>query len=269
MRLLLLSIFSVLLGLKGFGQTDSLAVSEGQQDFEKVEQINQADTAATEEVTEADAMIEEVAAADTVPKEKPRFIQPIFTFDYGKAITTVIGLDKKYEAGLSLLFFNHYNLIAEYGTGVLEPENAFRNGIYKSEGSYFRFGGGYLNQINLTSKLGLGILYGVSDFSDSGQVFIESSSGVQEDYTKSFDRPNLEARWLEVVITSESWVRLNKQNPQAKINKLFALGFHARFRFLTSYDNFDLFDVYSIPGYGRSVNDPQVALNLFLKVYPF
>lgn len=252
MRLLLLSTFNLML----------LQASLGQVDTTKVE-LNRQDTVGV--VMQEDEPI----AADTTPKVKPRFIQPAFHFDYGKIATTLLGVDEKYEVGASLLILEQYLLVGEFGNAVLEPETAFRNGTYTSEGLYYRFGGGYMKQINLTSKLGIGALYGLSKFSDRGAVFISSSTGVQDDFVNTFDRQGLEARWLEVFLTSESWFRLNKKNADAPINKRFALGFYIRFRFLTSYDSFELFDVYKIPGYGLTVNDPQAALNLFVKFYPF
>ena len=98
---------------------------------------------------------------------------------------------------------------------------------------------------------------------------IRDRSGSQDDYSEQFERKNLEARWVEMVLTSESKVRLKKSDPEARINQLFSLGFHLRLRVMSSYDRFSPIDVYSVPGYGRTVNNPNLALNLFLKFTPF
>lgn len=199
----------------------------------------------------------------------PPFFQASLNLDYGKLGTTLIGLDEKYEAGLTMIFFNQYYLLGEYGMAKLEPENAFKNGRYLSEGSYYRVGGGFLKQLNAKSRLGLGVMYAASQFQDEGAIFISSPTGVQDDYNRAFERKNLSARWLEVMITSENRLVPNKENPDAWINQLFAVGFYLRARFLSTYDRFEPIDVYTIPGYGRTVNNPNLALNLYLKMYVF
>jgi len=208
-------------------------------------------------------------AVDSLEEESVRFIQPSFSFDYGKALVSAAGFEQKYEGAFSLLFFDNYYLTGEIGTGNLQPKNGIQNGKYQSEGNYYRIGGGYLKAINSTSKLGLGVRYAMSTFNDLGEYYVESRSGSQDDYSEQFERKNLEARWVEMVLTSESKVRLKKSDPEARINQLFSLGFHLRLRVISSYDRFSPIDVYSVPGYGRTVNNPNLALNLFLKFTPF
>ncbi|MFT7031159.1 MAG: hypothetical protein ACI83W_002340 [Marinoscillum sp.] len=197
---------------------------------------------------------------------KVRFVQPSIVVDYGKIIYSLASNEDRYEAGLHLLFLDHYYLVGEYGIGNLAPENAIENGHYKSEGSYFRFGGGYLATISGTSKLGLGARYSVCQFQDEGTVLIQSPSEIQPDYERTFSRNNLEARWLELVLASESKLKLNKANPESGINQLFAIGFQLRLRLLSTYDRFTPYDVYAIPGYGRTVSNPALALNLIVKI---
>lgn len=211
----------------------------------------------------------EMSQIDTAAIEKPVFFQSSLNIDYGKAGTTLAGFDEKYEAGVTLLFYNQYYLLGEYGMSTLSPENAFRNGSYTSEGTYFRIGGGVLKQLDLRSKMGLGVLYGVSEFKDGGAIFISSPSEVQGDYNNSFERGGLSARWIEFMLTSESRVILNSDKPEAFINHLISLGFYLRARFLSTYDRFTPVDVYTIPGYGRTVNNPNLALNLYLKIHLF
>ncbi len=209
-----------------------------------------------------------VTVAD-VPKEPAQPFSFSFIVDYGKPAISFLSDETRYEGGLNLLFFDHYSIIGEYGFASLHPRNALQNGNYYAEGNYFRVGGGYLNNIGPKSKLGLSVRYGQSSFTDEGEIFIESSSGIQEGYETTFGPRKSEARWVEVVLTSESRLIFDKENPDNKINHLFSLGFHVRFRFLSSYDRYPTYDTYAIPGYGRTVNNPNPALNLHLRITPF
>lgn len=210
-----------------------------------------------------------VAASVKPPKEPAQPFSMSFLLDYGKPALSMLTDETRYEGGINLMFFDHYSIIAEYGHGELHPKNALQNGNYYSEGDYFRVGGGYMNNVGLTSKLGLSVRYAQSTFTDRGEVFIKSASGIQDGYETTFGPRNSEARWVEVVITSESRLIFDKENPAAKINHLLSLGFHARLRFLSSYDRYPTYDTYAIPGYGRTVNNPNPAINLFLRITPF
>lgn len=124
-----------------------------------------------------------------------------------------------------------------------------------------------MNNLDAKSKLGFSVRYGQSEFTDI--YYIYQNSNIQEN-TSILDGPRRsEGRWVELVITSESRIIFNKENPEAKINHLFALGFHARLRFLSSYDRHPIYDTYAIPGYGRTVNNPNPAVNLYLRFTPF
>lgn len=260
MRLLLLFTFSIALLRVAYAQIEPDSTDAESRPF--------ITTDSTSSVPLTDAEYEAlISQSEPQVPEKVKILNIAFSFDYGKALTTIAGLSEKYEFGTSIVVAEHYHLIGELGNGILEPENAFRNGTYKSDGHYFRVGGGYLSQFNPSSKLGLSVLYASSKFEDQGTVFLRSDA--QDDFSESFSRRNLEARWWEMMITSESRIRFNKNDPKANINSLFALGFRLRLRFLTSYDNFELYEVYTIPGYGRTVNDPQLAANLYIKIYPF
>ncbi len=213
--------------------------------------------------------LDSLVSKDTVAVEKVRFVRPEISFDYGKGFLTAGRFEKRLEGGLSFVFFDHYYLVGEIGTADLQPRYGIRNGSYSSEGNYFRIGGGYQTAINAKSRLGLGARYSVSDFADVGKAEYTSRSGIQGDNTTGFSRSNLQARWIELVLHSESDIRLRKNNPEAKINKIFSLGFQLRLRFLATYDIFDDYDVYAIPGYGRTVNQPNLAANIYLKFNPF
>ena len=229
----------------------------------------QAQTDSTALVT--DSVYTPTTSQEVTPDEPQRFLQLSLNLDYGKLIGQLPQFDEKYEAGASLLFFNQLLLTGEYGYGALTPESALINGSYSSEGTYFRLGGGYLRQISAQSKLGLSVLYASGQFSDRSTVITTSPSGVQPDFVETYqcNCGQQTARWYELVLNSESRLILSKENPESKINELFGLGFYLRARFLTSYDRYALspVDVYAIPGYGRTVNKPNLALNLFLKIY--
>ncbi|MEQ8881651.1 MAG: hypothetical protein RLQ12_18545, partial [Cyclobacteriaceae bacterium] len=68
---------------------------------------------------------------------------------------------------------------------------------------------------------------------------------------------------------SEKKIRLNKDNISAWYNDIFAIGFNIRMRFLVTYDKDSPIDVYSIPGYGKTIDKSTPAVNLFVKLYLF
>lgn len=210
-----------------------------------------------------------LVANPVVPKEPAQPFSISFLIDYGKPAVSLISDEQRYEGGLNLLFFDHYSITGEYGYGSLHPRNALQNGNYYSEGNYFRVGGGYLNTIGPKSKLGFSVRYGQSTFKDRGEIFVESASGIQEGYETTFGPRSSEARWIELVVTSESRIIFNKENQDARINHLFSLGFHIRLRFMSSYDRYPIYDTYAVPGYGRTVNNPNPAVNVYLRFTPF
>ncbi len=207
---------------------------------------------------------------DEVEVVKKRFVSPSFTFDYGKTAMSLAGFEDKIEMGLSFLFYEQFYMTGEYGHADLSPENAIENGYYRSNGTYFRVGGGYLTNLDQLNKIGLGAAYGVSSFSDVWGYYVNSKTGVQSDFSEEYERPNLDARWVEILITSESRIRLKKSEPESKLNKLFSVGMFLRLRLLSYYDQQDTaVDVYAIPGYGKVINDPVPAINLYLRFHPF
>lgn len=239
MKRLLPHIFSLLISWQAFAQIDSV-------------------------------MVADTSAMDTtaiLPEEPPTIVSTSLLFDYGKAALSAAGFEDKYEGGLTFTFFDHYYIAGEYGVANLQPENALQNGNYSSEGSYFRVGGGYQVPIDAKNNLAFGVRYAQSKFTDQGEIFQESE--IQENYSKSFGPRKSEARWIEMVISSEGRLTPRKSNPENKINHLFYLGFHIRLRFMSSYDRYPLYDTYAVPGYGRTVNNPAPAVNLYLKFKPF
>ena len=208
-------------------------------------------------------------APDTTIIENQKLIRPSVYFDYGKLITRLIGYEDKIEGAASLLFLEQYELIGEIGQASLSPAESYTNGNYTSEGTYYRFGGGYLGTFKSNFAIGLGARYGVSKFRDYGFIEIEGESGIDNSYKRRFERNNLEARWWELVVTSEKKIRFNKDNLPAWYNNLLSIGFNIRMRFLVTYDKITPIDVYSIPGYGKSIDKSTPVVNLFVKVYLF
>lgn len=200
---------------------------------------------------------------------KAKVFSPAIRWDYGKSLTTLAGIEDKIEGSLFLLILNQYFVQADFGQGAVSPENALQNGEYTSEGQYFRVGGGYNIQIGLRSKLALGAQYAKAQFDDYGEAFYTSRSDIQDDFSLPFRRDNLTARWLELLIVSETMTRLNRKDTESKINNLFALGFEIRLKWMSAYDRISPLDVYAVPGFGRTVSQPAAAVNFFIKFYPF
>ncbi|MEQ8336772.1 MAG: DUF6048 family protein [Cyclobacteriaceae bacterium] len=211
----------------------------------------------------------QTTAPDTTIIASQKLIRPSIYADYGKLITRLVGYEDKLEGAFSLLFLERYELIAEIGTATLSPAESYTNGNYSAEGTYYRFGGGYLGTFKSNFAIGLSARYGVSKFSDQGFIEIEGGSGIDNSYDRIIDRPDLEARWWELVVTSEKKLRFNKDNLSAWYNELFAIGFNIRMRFLVTYTKESPIDVYSIPGYGKTIDKSTPAVNLFVKLYLF
>lgn len=200
---------------------------------------------------------------------KPKFIRPAIYFDYGKAITKLINYEDKIEGAASLLILEQYELIWELGTATLSPAESYTNGNYSAEGFYYRFGAGFLQTFKSDFAIGLGARYGVSQFGDKGFIEIVGESDIENSYNRRFERNSLEARWWEIVLTSEKKIRFNKDNLPAWYNDILSIGFNLRMRFLVTYDKITPIGVYSIPGYGKSIDKSTPVINLFIKAYLF
>ena len=91
------------------------------------------------------------------------------------------------------------------------------------------------------------------------EAFFSITSSFWDDFDGEFQRTGLEASWAEFYLGSESSVK----------GHLY-FGFSFRMRFMIQADNFDPFQVYSIPGFGRSSDTIVPALNLYIKyLIPF
>ena len=120
--------------------------------------------------------------------------------------------------------------------------------------------------------MGIGFRYGGSSFEDEGTYDIVSVDGLTSPFQSGFSRQDLSASWISGVLTSMSRLQLRKKDPESRLNNLFKIGFQFRWRFLRSYDrsisDTDPIEVYTIPGYGRTISDNAIALNFFVRFYP-
>jgi hypothetical protein len=174
------------------------------------------------------------------------------SLDYLKLVSFALPNETKMEGGMAIITKPGIGLSFEAGYGAKMPEDHFKNADYKVEGFYGRVGFSYHYTFNPGSNLFIGAKYGISNYQDEATYIIESS--LWEPYEDSFNRTGLSARWAEFIAGSES-----------RINGFFYMGFIFRFRALIQHDNFAPLEVFSIPGYGRTMDKTIPALNLYMK----
>ena len=102
----------------------------------------------------------------------------------------------------------------------------------------------------------------MSLFEDRGQFLIESE--FWEDFQQGFGSTDITASWMEIVIGTETYLRLGKGKTDAPKSR-FLVGWKFRLRFLMDFENRDEPRIYSIPGYGRTFDNSVPALNLYVK----
>ena len=174
------------------------------------------------------------------------------SIDYLKLGSFLLDFETKYEVGVGILYKNKIRLAGDWGYGKLKPQRAIKNGEYISEGTYYRVGADWVSSIDPRNNVYAGLRYAKGMFEDRATFTIESD--LWDDFNGNLDRPNLEADWFELVIGSENNIW----------NNLF-IGWVFRFRILNEYTSFEGFDVYTIPGYGRPINNTIPAVNLYVK----
>ncbi|MEM6643319.1 MAG: DUF6048 family protein [Bacteroidota bacterium] len=249
MRLLLFTS-SLFIGLLVIAQEpDSLYA-----DSVQVGLLAVSDTLSTDSLTTSQIASD---TAETIPVPR-KFLSVAPYFDLGKLLTLPTGFEQKNEGGVELRFYEHFSLYGELGISRLSPEDAYTNGSYESEGTYWRIGAGYIGPFDQEHNVGLSFRYAVANFEEQGSVFISSPSGVQGDFVARVERENLSASWAEIVFYSDQKLLENSD--------LFWFGVNIRLRILYRYDQQEPPDIYAIPGYGRSFDRTIPALNLFLKV---
>jgi hypothetical protein len=179
--------------------------------------------------------------------------------DVGKGVESLFNKQTKWEFGVSVLASQKFLFSGEYGYGQLNPQSVINNGSYTSEGNYYRAGFEYVYTIVPRTSLSTGIMFAYSDFSDYGNVQIESD--LWNNIDETFERADLTASWLE-------WI-VNTETPLTKVDKgffgNFYWGLRIRIRILISDINQPDFDIYAIPGYGKTYSNVVPAVNLYLK----
>ena len=197
--------------------------------------------------------------SDSVETPLPkRFLIPSLYLDYGKLLTIPVSFETKYEGGVELLFGERFTIIGELGSATLSPRGAYTNGTYESDGIYYRLGLGYLMQKDAEHHIGISMRYGSASFDELVRIFIESTSGAQDDVSQTINRSSLAAKWWELILYTDQQLFRKSER--------FWVGLNVRLRILQSYDQQEEIDVYAIPGYGRSFDKTIPAANIFLKV---
>lgn len=193
--------------------------------------------------------------ADSLASEKSGVLtSTAVLFDYGKLIGLFIPTETKYEGGLQLDFWDKLIVVGEYGVATLEPNGAYINAGYVSEGSYYRAGIGYKVNMKPGNNLFISFRYAQSNFSDKGNVEVASATGIYDPLEEPFERKDEKATWYEVVLSSEKqmWKGLH-------------LGFHVRLRVMGEYNQQAPLDIFAVPGYGKTQDKVVPALNLYVK----
>ena len=179
------------------------------------------------------------------------------SLDYLKLLTFAFPAETKLEAGLGFISKINVGINLEVGYGERTPEDFYKNADYKVYGYYGRAGLNYYYPFNPGVNFIIGAKYAMSQYQDEAIFSILSS--LWDNFEGEFQRTDLEASWVEFILGSESSFKGN-----------LYLGFTFRFRFLIHADNFTTFEVYSVPGYGRTFDNFVPALNLYVKYFiPF
>jgi len=173
--------------------------------------------------------------------------------DYGKILTLASDFESKWEFGVGYRYKSRVAVTVHLGMAELNPQEAYENGTYTSEGRYGSAGLNYLLPLDATNTLYLGVQYGMSMYEDSYTYTL--SSTIWPDFNDSEQREDLEADWFGLVIGSEK-----KLGPNG-----FYLGGEFSIRKLNSYNEFEPVDTYAIPGYGRSADKTVPAISLYIK----
>lgn len=191
-----------------------------------------------------------VLLSDTVSHPVIRRLE--FSLDYLKLASLALKTENKGELGLGIITGLNLGLIIEGGYSEKMPEAFYTNADYRVSGYYGRVGLSYHYAYDPGTNFFVGAKYGMSRYQDRATYVIQSS--LWDDYTGSFERSDLTGQWVEIIAGSES-----------RFKGHLYLGFIFRFRALVKYDDFSPFNVYAIPGYGRTMDKTIPAVNLYIK----
>ncbi len=200
--------------------------------------------------------------ADSVVSKK--FLSGVeLKIDYGKLLLIWTDFETKYEAGINLRFYERIVLATEFGVAELNPLKAYDNTLfYTIQGMYGRIGLDYYMAYDPSNFYYLGVRYGMSSFEDEGAFLLNSEYWA--DYEEGFGSKDLMASWAEIVLGTETFLKIGKKAKERGNSKLL-LGWNARLRFITDFENRENPPIYAIPGYGRTFNDVAAALNFYIK----
>jgi hypothetical protein len=213
-------------------------------------------TSQSQEISARDtsAIVEAPAAELETTDPGKSFNRFEITLDYLKLLTFAFSEETKLEAGIGFISKFNIGVNVEVGYGEKTPEDFYKNAEYKVFGYYGRAGLSYYFPFKPGANLIIGAKYAMSQYQDEATFSILSS--LWDDFEDGFERTDLEASWVELILGSESSIKGN----------LF-FGFTFRMRILIEADNFSTFEVYSVPGYGRTFDNFVPALNLYVKYY--
>jgi hypothetical protein len=199
---------------------------------------------------------------DTLP-QKTFFSGVELKIDYGKLLTLWTEFESKYEAGINFRFLERIVVATEFGYAELNPLKAYDNALfYTIKGMYARAGLDYYTAYDPSNFYYLGLRYAMSNFEDEGQFLLDSD--YWEDYEEGFGSQDISASWVELVLGTETYLKISKKSKETGKSKLL-IGWNARLRILTDFQNREEPRIYAIPGFGRTFNNFVPAINFYLK----
>jgi hypothetical protein len=243
-----------------FGRHASLAQETALQDSVNISLADSAEIYHSDTVNAL--IVADTLATDTIPAKK--FLSGVeLKIDYGKLLTLWTEFESKYEAGINIRFYERIVLNTEFGFSELNPLKAYDNALYYTiTGMYGRVGFDYYTTYTTGNFYFVGLRYGMSTFEDEGEFLLESE--YWPDYEEGFGSQDVSASWIEFVLGTETYLKISKQSKTSGKSR-FLLGWNARLRFLTDFENREEPRIYAIPGYGRTFNNVAAALNFYIK----
>ncbi len=253
-------IFKTLLISIGIGLSTFPSIA--QNELNSNSDIVQIDLSGTHNLLNPDIQSDPIEVPDSL--EKKQIISGVeLSIDYGKIMTLWTDFESKYEAGINLRFYERIVMAAEFGYSELNPLNAYDNALYYTvKGTYARLGLDYYTAYNPTSFYFAGFRYGQSFFEDEGLFLLDSE--YWEDYEEGFGSADITASWFEIVLGTETFLKIGKKKSEDPRRKLL-IGWKFRLRILMDFENREEPRIYSIPGYGRTFDNSVPALNFYIK----
>lgn len=240
----------------------STLTSYGQKEVESETDTLQIDLSSADNILNPQVESEEIIIPDSLLKKK--LISGVeLAVDYGKIMTLWTDFELKYEAGINVRFYERFVLATEFGYSELNPLKAYDNALYYTvKGAYGRLGLDYYTSYDPSSFYYAGFRYGQSFFEDEGLFLIDSE--YWEDYQEGFGSTDITASWFEVILGTETFLKIGKKQTEDPKSKLL-IGWKFRLRFLMDFENREEPRIYSIPGYGRTFDNVVPAINFYIK----